>query len=73
MNKRKANERAQELWGPMALAWIVARVKYVSNDTTSRYGAGWRTFKGCGKTWEAAFADADKRRDNEVVVTTIEE
>lgn len=60
-NKQSAQLEAEKRWGNLALAWIIAGVRYVTNDQRSGNGQGWRHFVGHGKTWDEAFADADKR------------
>jgi hypothetical protein len=61
-NKEQAIAEAQRRWGFNGFAWILAGVRYVShNMATHDLGQGWNHFDGQGKTWDAAFADADDR------------
>lgn len=61
MTKEKAIKIAQERYGPLASAFIIAGVRYVSTDPhRSKLGQGWLHFDGQGKTWTEAFEDAAK-------------
>lgn len=61
-NKEQAITEAQRRWGIYASAWVLRGVRYVTHDRDAhKLGIGWNHFDGQGKTWDEAFADADKR------------